>query len=102
MSKFVQYDLPDVEEAFPLGSTKQFPFSTDVVVLEITGPDVTDLTLVDLPGIIQDVGKDGDKSSISLVENLVKSYIEKDCLILLVITMKGESYCLRHQARLTL
>lgn len=45
---------------------------------------------MDLPGIIQDVGQNGDKNSILLVENMVKSYISKDCLILLVITMKGE------------
>lgn len=75
----------------PLGSTKQLAFSRNVVVLEITGPNVTDLTLVDLPGIIQSVGHGEDKGNIQLVENLVKSYISKDCLILLVITMKGGS-----------
>jgi len=75
----------------PLGSLKQLAFSRNVIVLEISGPDVTDLTLVDLPGIIQNVGKGEDKGNIGLVEDLVKSYISKDCLILLVLTMKGGS-----------
>lgn len=64
-------------------------------MLEISGPEVTDLTLVDLPGIIQNVGKGEDRGNIGLVEDLVKSYITKDCLILLVITMKGRSSGLR-------
>ena len=59
--------------------------------MEISSPDVTDLTLVDLPGIIQNVGKGEDKASIQLVEDLVKHYISKECLILLVLTMKGKS-----------
>lgn len=88
---FVSYQLPEEEVERPLGSTKQLAFSRNVVVLEITGPNVTDLTLVDLPGIIQSVGHGEDKNNIQLVENLVKSYISKDCLILLVITMKGLS-----------
>lgn len=87
--QFVTYELPNQEVVKPLGSTKQLAFSRNVVVLEITGPNVTDLTLVDLPGIIQSVGHNEDKGNIQLVENLVKSYITKDCLILLVITMKG-------------
>jgi hypothetical protein len=88
-SKTVAYNLPQEEEKKPLEFTKQLAFSRNVIVLEIAGPTVTDLTLVDLPGIIQNVGKNEDPNNIVLVEELVKSYIAKDCLILLVITMKG-------------
>jgi len=87
--KFATYDIPDEEERYPLGSDGQNAFSNDVIVLEITGSDETDLTLVDLPGIIQNVGKDEDEKNIDLVKNMVKGYIEKQCLILLVITMSG-------------
>ena len=89
-SSFVDYVLPVDEVEKPLGSLKQLAFSRNVLVLEISGPDVTDLTLVDLPGIIQNVGSE-DRGNIGLVEDLVKSYISKDCLVLLVLTMKGES-----------
>lgn len=89
-AKFVDYDIPDKEVERPLGSMKQMAFSRNVVVLEISGPEVTDLTLVDLPGIIQNVGKGEDRNNIQLVEDLVKHYISKDCLIMLVLTMKGK------------
>jgi hypothetical protein len=91
LQQFVGYALPAEEVDNPLGSTKQYAFSRNVIVLEISGADVTDLTLVDLPGIIQNVSKGEDKNNIQLVEELVKSYIKKDCLILLVITMKGQN-----------
>lgn len=89
-AKFVDYDIPEQEIERPLGSMKQLAFSRNVVVLEISGPEITDLTLVDLPGIVQNVGKGEDKSNIQLVEDLVKHYISKDSLILLVLTMKGK------------
>jgi hypothetical protein len=91
---FVTYNIPDFEtKEPPMGSKKQHEFSRSVIVLEIAGPDVTDLTLVDLPGIIQNVSKGEDPNNITLVQDLVKSYIARDCLILLVITMKGQSTC---------
>jgi hypothetical protein len=34
----------------PLGSTRQLQFSKNVVCLDLTGPDVTDLSFIDLPG----------------------------------------------------
>lgn len=88
---FVGYIIPSEPEEAPLGSTKQLNFSSNVIVLEITGPNVTDLTLVDLPGIIQNVGDGEDVNDIKVIEDMVKGYIEKDCLILLVLTMKGMS-----------
>ena len=66
-------------------------FSRNVVVLEITGPQVTDLTLIDLPGIIQSPMEGQDPGDPGLVRDLVKSNIaRKSTLILLVVTMAGE------------
>lgn len=81
--------MPKKEETNPLGSDIQFGFSLDVVVLEITGPNVTNLTLVDLPGIISNAGVNGNEQDVGLIESMVKSYITKDCIILLVLTMTG-------------
>jgi hypothetical protein len=72
-----------------LGSKQQFGFSLDVVVLEITGPNVTNLTLVDLPGIISNAGPEGNEEDVLLIENMVRSYIKHGCVILLVLTMTG-------------
>jgi hypothetical protein len=88
---FLKYDIPEEEVKNPLGSVGQLAFSRNVVVVEISGMSVTDLTLIDLPGIIHSVGKKEDKANIKIVEDLVKHYVAKDCLILCVITMKGQS-----------
>lgn len=93
--EFLTYDIPEEEVKTPLGSVGQLSFSKNVVVVEISGANVTDLTLIDLPGIIHSVGKKEDKANIKLVEDLVKHYIAKDCLILCVITMKGQSTRMR-------
>lgn len=34
----------------PLGSIKQLQFSSNVVCLDLSGPDLTDLSFIDLPG----------------------------------------------------
>jgi len=88
--KFENYKLPKEPEKLPLGSKKQLSFSKNVVCLEISGPNVTDLTLIDLPGLIKNIGEGEDPNSIAIIEDLVKEYIKKDCLILLTITMLGE------------
>ena len=82
VDKYVNYDLD-------AGEVRSISFSRNVVVLEISGPELTDLTLVDLPGIFSSVSKGQDPQEITFVENLVQDYIKKDCLILLVITTKG-------------
>lgn len=88
--KFETYDIPAEAEKRPLGSAQELAFSNDVVCLNIEGSDVTDLTVIDLPGIISSVGKHEDPANITLVENMIKSYIKKECLILLTTTMRGE------------
>jgi GTPase SAR1 family protein len=54
----------------------------DVLRLEITGPDLPHLTLVDLPGLIADAK---DTRDIELVENMVKRYMECSRSIILAI-----------------
>lgn len=64
-------------------------FTRNVVVLEITGADV-DLSLIDLPGIIQtEQGDDG--SNVELVKALVQQYISSDrAIIVATITCKDD------------
>ena len=54
----------------------------DVLRLEITGPDLPHLTLVDLPGLIADAK---DTRDIELVENMVKKYMACSRSIILAI-----------------
>lgn len=89
LSKFFYHDYPAKEEECLHQTAPQLSFSSDVVVLEITGPDVIDLTLIDLPGIISNAGPKGDENDVILIEEMVKGYLKQDTLILLVITMTG-------------
>jgi GTPase SAR1 family protein len=77
-------------------------FSSNTVVLEITGAEV-DVTFIDLPGVIQNppqvlilvfllTSQGGGVTLVNLVLDMVDSYIsEPDCLILLVVTITGFS-----------
>lgn len=65
-------------------------FTGNVVCLDITGADI-DLTLIDLPGIIQSVGPHEDSRVIGMIESIVKSYISKErAIVLAVISCKDE------------
>lgn len=76
-----QDDLPDENEV---------SFSKNYVSLEISGPQLTDLSFVDLPGLIASVGRGGDDRDIELVKSLVTSYIEKpSCVILLTVACES-------------
>ena len=54
----------------------------DVLRLEVTGPDLPHLTLVDLPGLIADAK---DSKDIALVEDMVKRYMKSPRSIILAI-----------------
>ncbi|KAH8818765.1 P-loop containing nucleoside triphosphate hydrolase protein [Flagelloscypha sp. PMI_526] len=83
VTRFLTEDLD--EEGSP-----EIDFS-NWVSLEICGPDMADLSFIDLPGLIQSTGSRGRESDIQLVESLVTSYISKsNCLILLTVTCETD------------
>jgi hypothetical protein len=48
---FVDFDLDSLQDGVPpLGSNEQLAFSSNVVCLDVSGPDVPDLSFIDLPG----------------------------------------------------
>ena len=66
-------------------------FSKNYVSLEISGSELTDLSFVDLPGLIASVGRGSDARDIELVKSLVSSYIEKpSCVILLTVACESK------------
>ena len=95
---------PDGEPA----AGSELSFSKNCVCLELSGPDLTDLSFCDLPGtcsrwyfmiaslnrsegLIVNVSQGGNESDIELVRDLVKSYIVKpSCLILLTVTCESK------------
>lgn len=90
---------------------RELTFSKNCVSLEISGPELTDLSFCDLPGmhlssfllcygtkriwkgLIASVGQGGNTSDIDLVKDLVTTYICKpSCLILLTVTCESKPY----------
>ncbi|KDQ18068.1 hypothetical protein BOTBODRAFT_63785 [Botryobasidium botryosum FD-172 SS1] len=61
-------------------------FSRNVVCLDISGPNLTDLSFVDLPGIIQN----DEPEIVQLVEDLVVSHIRGNCLIMIALPMTDD------------
>ncbi|KAI9847989.1 MAG: hypothetical protein M1838_000688 [Thelocarpon superellum] len=73
-----------------LSSREQF--SPNVVRLDISGPNLPNLSFTDLPGVIQEADNDDHGHVVSLVENLVKSYIRDDnSLVLLARPMTEDA-----------
>ncbi|KAJ7115622.1 P-loop containing nucleoside triphosphate hydrolase protein [Mycena crocata] len=67
-------------------------FSTNYISLQISGPEVADLSFVDLPGLIASVSsRGGNERDIAMVESLVTSYISKpSCVILLTVACETD------------
>ncbi|KAJ3722601.1 P-loop containing nucleoside triphosphate hydrolase protein [Lentinula raphanica] len=67
-------------------SPKSMPFSQNVVCVDLEGPDLTDLSFIDLPGLIQNA----EPKVVQLVEDMVISHIKGDCIILVAIPMTDD------------
>ncbi|KAF9455948.1 P-loop containing nucleoside triphosphate hydrolase protein [Collybia nuda] len=59
-------------------------FSKNIVCVDVCGPNLANLSFFDLPGFIQ-VGPYK-----TLIEDLVRSYISGNCIILMVLAMNGD------------
>ncbi|KAI0698693.1 P-loop containing nucleoside triphosphate hydrolase protein [Earliella scabrosa] len=81
-SKFVNMTDADLQSK----DKKSLRFSRNVVCVELTGPDLADLSFVDLPGIVQNA----DAEIVNLIEDLVNSYIKGNSLILVTMPMSDD------------
>ncbi|KIY62353.1 P-loop containing nucleoside triphosphate hydrolase protein [Cylindrobasidium torrendii FP15055 ss-10] len=64
----------------------QLGFSSNVVCLDVSGPETPDLSFIDLPGLVSNE----EDSIIDLVRDLVVDHISGNALILLTITMRDD------------
>ena len=55
------------------------------IVLEVTSPDVPDLTLIDLPGIIMNPASDQPSDIVEQVDQLIESYVSRQETIILCV-----------------
>ena len=78
-------------------------FSKNVVCVDLAGPELTDLSFVDLPGactvkdlivfmlsLLTGIISNADPEVVKFVEDLVKTHIQGNCLILVTLPMSGE------------
>ena len=100
LSEFLEMDERDPR--LTVKEKNQYQFSRNVVCVELTGPDLADLSFVDLPGMlgnnantadahcIAGIVQNADDEVIKLVEDLVKSYIAGEkSVILVTLPMSG-------------
>ncbi|KAI0706855.1 P-loop containing nucleoside triphosphate hydrolase protein [Cerioporus squamosus] len=85
-SKFLSLSEEEVKSGKGLKGPKSLLFSRNVVCVELKGPELADLSFVDLPGIVQNAEAD----VVQLVEDLVRSYIEGNSLILVTLPMSDD------------
>lgn len=66
-------------------------FSSDILRVELSGPDHPNLTLVDLPGLYQAGSKSQSDADATVVTSLVSSYMESErSIILAVVSAKND------------
>lgn len=83
-------NLPEIIEKakvlMGLASENNREFSKDVLHIEVEGPDMSPLTLIDLPGIFHVENEKQSKDGIKMVKELADTYMkQKNSIILLVI-----------------
>ncbi|EGD94406.1 hypothetical protein TESG_01924 [Trichophyton tonsurans CBS 112818] len=86
-------ELPSIidDATNAMGLSDGIAFSRDVLSVEICGPDLPQLTLVDLPGLIHSANKSQSDEDVELIKSLVESYIsQKRTIILAVISAKND------------
>ncbi|CAF1227948.1 unnamed protein product [Rotaria sordida] len=59
--------------------------SKQVLLLNVQAPWLPNLTLIDLPGIIQVTSKHQDSASVNIIEELIQEYLQKSSTIILAI-----------------
>ncbi|EOD44506.1 putative dynamin family protein [Neofusicoccum parvum UCRNP2] len=73
------------------GGHYEVEFSPNLVCLDISAPNLPNLSFYDLPGVIAQLEHGQDLSLIKLVKQLVKRYISKDnALVLLACSMEND------------
>ncbi|EER27666.1 hypothetical protein CPC735_030020 [Coccidioides posadasii C735 delta SOWgp] len=68
-----------------IGLNEERRFSQDTLQLEVSGPTLPDLTVIDLPGLIQEPGDNETVEDVALVRELTESYTNNPRSIVLAI-----------------
>ncbi|KAF8315710.1 hypothetical protein DL93DRAFT_2057038, partial [Clavulina sp. PMI_390] len=87
-------DNANFPESFLTGeppTTSAITFSGNTIVLKVSGPEVVDLSFVDLPGIIATSVVGGGENDVQAVRQLASEYVKNpNALILLTVTCETD------------
>ncbi|KAK2779345.1 hypothetical protein FQN53_001415 [Emmonsiellopsis sp. PD_33] len=80
-------DIPKLfsEARLIMGLILDGKYSLDILQLEVSGPSLPDLTVVDLPGLINTPGKYQTMEDVAVVQNLTEAYMRNPRSILLAV-----------------
>ena len=81
----------DISDRSKSGSTPR-AFAKDVLSIEIEGPSRPQLTLVDIPGLIQTDTKGVTKADVNLVGDITDQYIKQDRTICIAVVSAAHDY----------
>jgi Dynamin family/Dynamin central region len=87
-------EIPDLisEAKTFMGLTGSSTFSRDVLQLEVSGPKLPHLTLVDLPGLIHHPNKEQTEEDVRIPKELVQKYMSQSrSIVLAIITAKNDT-----------
>ncbi|KAI0820102.1 P-loop containing nucleoside triphosphate hydrolase protein [Trametes gibbosa] len=86
--RFEGMELEDVRRSVDpkTGGARALAFSRNTICVDLKGPELVDLSFVDLPGIVQNA----EAEIVQLVEDLVTSYVQGNCLILVALPMSDD------------
>ncbi|KAG6030299.1 hypothetical protein E4U41_000131 [Claviceps citrina] len=96
----VDVEAPDIgsvvekaKEAMGLSETKVF--SSDILRVELCGPDQPHLTMVDLPGLFRAGNRDQSVEDAETVRNLVLEYVKRPRSIILAVVSAKSDFALQ-------
>ncbi|TYZ68099.1 hypothetical protein PybrP1_005227 [[Pythium] brassicae (nom. inval.)] len=79
-------DVPAAIEKFTRKLVEEGQYiSDDQIVIEMCGPELPNLTLTDLPGLVRTVGDNEDQSIIARVRQLVDRYMRQERTIIIAV-----------------
>ncbi|GAB9477659.1 hypothetical protein Gpo141_00014776, partial [Globisporangium polare] len=79
-------DVPTAIEKFTRQLINEGQYiSDDQIVIEMSGPELPNLTLTDLPGLVRTVGDNEDQSIIRRVRQLVDRYMTQERTIIIAV-----------------
>ncbi|KAI1377916.1 P-loop containing nucleoside triphosphate hydrolase protein [Hypoxylon crocopeplum] len=92
--------VDEAKEVMGVGIDRGRTFCKDVLRIELSGPTQPHLTIVDLPGLFRAGNKEQSAEDASIVQSLVRSYMENPRSIILAVVSAQSNFALQEVTQL--